>query len=1063
MQDLRPRLDYLDAPARHRVLAALEVASVAHDGQKRKSGEPFIIHPIAVAAILADMRMDRDSIIAGLLHDTVEDTHVTFEELENLFGKDVRKIVEGETKFSKLATKFHGQASAAAAAAAAADARGCLSKRSDRPELDSSVSVDKDIKEDSVIDAHPLGPSEKLNGATNHSGSLNSQQANAILSPNGSALFEEGSGLNGFVWARSRDQAKREAERDKQADNLRSMFLAMTEDVRVIIVKLADRLHNMRTLEYMSPTKQKTISRETLEFFAPLAHRLGMRRIKSELEELSFRYLYPDEYRSISNEVETLKRRVRFEQVISSAEAVVRDILQNDAILHNMTRSVQIKGSVKELYSIYRRVLRGEALSSMLDIATLCVVVDLDPSIDCNQACYHVLGRLHALWTPLPKRLKDYIAFPKPNGYQSLHTTVLLDSSHMFFPLEIQIRTAAMHRIAEEGIAAELFQSSSACVSDNSADKSAFKTADANTDDGGVPRPKTNRTVPSVDLSKGLPNIFHHHASGTGTSVGMPSAPSIPRGDDEWRRRTKGWLVSIRHYIEEFTSSRDLVDAVRRDLLGNRVFVFTPKGRIVDLPNGSTPVDLAYAIHSDVGYAMIGAKINGRMVGLDYRLQNADVVKIITSNCSPGPSEDWVSYAKTRTARQKIRQVLRVRERESMIERGCSMLAEAARKRLEPEPSEAALAEVMPKVRTVLGTIPELRYIRSVDDLLIAICRGHQASGHLSLEETVLTILRGKRQSVFGPSLASVASSEKSQLPSTGGVASEKALEGSLSGGSSSEHSGNALNGEEVSVVELGSCCHPIRGDDVVGVRLAHNQRAVVVHRVQCDHLLPSRLDMQPNMQIVAVRWVDDDTPPWNDIARVDSDRSAVRSDDDCEQSLNMADSKLVNDKRNCQPGLIAVSARDCDGLLSYVTGIVAGLHKSIRRSFTETDPRTSVATLAFEVLVEDVKELQKIIDRLKECEEVISVRRIGPNEGKEYFPSSKRFDGLRRAEQSASRARMIELIPSDVNTNAVNPGSNVDLTNNSQTKEVPYTMVEAGLRRVEVEEIDEFPATQQE
>lgn len=1050
-QELRPRLDYMDTTARSAVLAALEVATVAHEGQKRKSGEPFIIHPVAVAAILADLRMDMDSVIAGLLHDTVEDTQMTLEELEDMFGRDVRRIVEGATKFSILATKVHGEATAADASTSNSSrctvrtpngatgmdsatnghvARSEPRSRWTNGKHDSSLrdteSIDGSQSDSRTNGAHDMNHStsngdvnghRRANGATHAHGangahpngtghnsngkngtkaqngangkngthrpvevdfpnaqghatevklsqkkspkSMTSEQSPQALDPNGrkphpESISSKASGVDTLVSQCEQDQAKREAERDKQADNLRSMFLAMTEDVRVILVKLADRLHNMRTLEHMKSAKQKKIAKETIEFFAPLAHRLGMRRIKAELEELSFRYLHPEAYRNLRLEVEALKRRGRFAHHMSCAVNTARDILQNDAILHNMTRSVRVEGCTKELYSIFRRISKGETMSSMLDIASLRVIVDLDPSVDSNQACYHVLGRLHALWTPLPKRLKDYIAFPKPNGYQSLHTTVLLDQSQSFFPMEIQIRTAAMHRIAEEGIVAELFQPDS---------RAEFP-----------PRPGTQKSrLRQTD------------------TPGNPPLTNGGRMDDEWGRRTKGWLMSIREYIEEFSSSRDLVDAVRRDILGNRVFVFTPKGRIVDLPKDSTPIDLAYAIHSDVGHTTMGAKINGRMVSLDYKLQNADVVKIMTSSSSSGPTEEWMTYAKSRTARQKIRQFLRARERDNMIERGSSILADAARRALEPEPSEQGLVEIMPRLSAVLSSFPELRHIRSVDEVLIAVSRGVKGSGNLSLIETVLTLLRVRRRSTGSTDEAAEALAEMQHgVPPRD---SEEVPAEAVIGPQEDECV--KVDAPPNEYVELATCCHPLHGDQIMGLRMHGDHSGVVVHRLQCSHMLRELRENPASPRVVGVQWTDH-VASWDDHAAGRKGHLPLTSKDE-----HMAASHAG---RPCQPGRIAITARDCDGLLSYVTGIVAGMGKSIRRASTETDPDTLIATLAFEVMVENTAELNKIIERLRECDEVSHVRRVGPNEGREFFPSTIR---ARNATHPAPRNRV--------------------------------------------------------
>lgn len=854
MNDLRPKIDYLEPLARTRVLSALEVANVAHQGQLRKSGEPFIIHPVAVAAILAEMRMDRDCIIAGLLHDTVEDTPITLEELETLFGHDVRKIVEGETKLTKLAKKVHGDKAKA--------------------------------------DAHAADPTHP--NITCDPIPIRHTSTNSRLPP----------------WQKERQ--KREDEQQKQADNLRAMFMAMTEDVRVIIVKLADRLHNIRTLGHMSVEKQRKIAKETLEFFAPLAHRLGMRRIKSELEELSFKYLHPEEYHHLKYEVETMMARSKFQYYLENAQANVKEVLEQDRILYNMIRSVNVIGSTKELYSIYKRMQAGENLSSMLDIATLRVVVDLDPGVDSNQACYHVLGRIHTLWKPLPKRLKDYISFPKPNGYQSLHTTVLLGPKFDFFSMEIQIRTAEMHQIAEEGIAAELFQ------------------------------------------------------SGLG-----PKAYSLNQTDDEetghdseWRRRTMGWLLNIREYIEEFSSSKDLIDAVRKDLLGNRVFVFTPKGRIVDLPKDSTPVDVAYRIHSDVGNNMIGAKVNGRSVEFDYKLQNADVVKIISSPCSPGPSSEWIGYAKSRTARQKIRQFLRARDRGDMLGRGRRVLEDEARRSFEPIPSEAGLAELMPRLSAVVSASTGMKNVQTIDDLYMAIAKDSEENRQYPLERAVLSILRDRRHNALGaPRLTGpLLESPQDVQPATIQRTAK----------------------EDIGLV-LAPCCHPIRGDDIKGVRLQDGDESVVlIHRTRCQHLREYEECSEKSRDLVDMRWAV--RPREMEDVLLDTDVASDLINSEVRQRAQMASNDSKDNRIANQPARFLTLARDCTGLLSYVSGVVASLGTSIRRCVTLTNPETMIATFAFEVLVRDTYHIRQILERIEECDEVDSAMRLGPSESQMYF-----------------------------------------------------------------------------
>jgi len=1003
MTELQPRINYLDSESRAQVLEALKVADSAHAGQFRRSGEPYIIHPVAVTVILADMGMDRDTLIAGLLHDTVEDTSMTFERIEQLFGLDVRRIVEGETKFSKLAAKvqlntaFGGTDLPSEGVAAAAT----------RPTVDTG-------------------------------GQLTPSQAMAL------------------------EAAKKEEETDKQAEYLGSMFLAMTEDVRVIIVKLADRLHNMRTLEHMRPYKQRKISKETLEFFAPLAHRLGMRRIKTELEDLSFKFLYPQEYRNTAADLALFTRRARFDFYLTKAEDVLTDLLQNDVVLRPMLAAVHVLSSTKELYAIYRKMQRGESLDTILDVATLRVVVELAPDatedvalaaaaavgttspesdavgtvtpVYEKNACYHILGLVHSLWKPLPMRVKDYIAFPKPNGYQSLHTTVLPGPELGFFPLEVQIRTSTMHRVAEEGIAAELFQA------------------------------HPGRRAPAASLLSATPAAGVH--------------------EGEWRRRTMLWLRSIREYCDEFSgSSRDLVEAVRSDLLGNRVFVFSPRGMIINLPKDSTPVDVAYRIHSDIGHRMIGAKVNGRIVGLDYKLHNADLVKIITSATATGPSSDWVQYAKSRTARQKIRQLLRVREREKLIERGRMLLRDAARRRLEPLPSEAALAELMPRLSAVIAaaagspsppgspsdgslspsasssslvsmasTPPqlwegrELRELRGTNDVYLAIAQGRRVIGvdgpdggpSPLMEDVVLSLLKDRRLSVYEHSTGGVSEGDDGPVVADGPrfgpsdrprrslreqhlfkslitrqfgtrsspplppLADDTTTGAAMSTSSSNPAAAAPAPGEAATsspaaampprpkqgVVELACCCHPVRGDQVMGVRTAFG--SVLVHRLHCDRM--TKVLREAPSRTVGVRW----SPSGQAGAAVSVSSPAVSAPAvDAAGGLPAANGTTgpsvvaggYAGGRACQPARLVLTARDCDGLLSFVAGLVANCGKSIRRASTVSNPEAGTATLAFEILVEDTAELQSLLDCFHAWDDILAARRVGPNENADFFP----------------------------------------------------------------------------
>jgi guanosine-3',5'-bis(diphosphate) 3'-pyrophosphohydrolase len=421
---LEPKLSYLSNQELALVEEAFAFAHAAHQGQLRRSGEPYITHPVAVAGILAELGMDSETLAAGLLHDTVEDCGVDPKVLEERFGPAVRRIVEGETRVSKLYKLAQGD----------------------------------------------LGPS-----------------------------LEEA-----------------------RAEDLRQMFIAMAEDIRIIIVKLADRLHNLRTLDFMPLEKQARIARETLEIYAPLAHRLGIGQVKWELEDLSFRYLYPEAYIELESRLKS--HRAEREVAVEEARRRLEESLRSDEALAQEVVGFEVVGRTKHLYSIWRKMQRDEkALEQIYDLLALRVILDSKPNgqeLREKQVCYHVLGLVHALWQPIPGRVKDYIAVPKPNGYQSLHTTVIADSG---LPLEVQIRTREMHRVAEYGIAAHWLY-------------------------------KEGLTEP-----------------------------------EEIRRRVS-WLYAIQEWQQEFSSSREFVEAVIRDLLGGRVFVFTPKGRVINLPRGSTPV-----------------------------------------------------------------------------------------------------------------------------------------------------------------------------------------------------------------------------------------------------------------------------------------------------------------------------------------------------------------------------------------------------------------------------------------------------------------------------------------
>ena len=493
---------YLPAEKLALVSAAFDYAASAHEGQKRMSGEPYMEHPFQVSLTLAEQQLDATTLAAALLHDVTEDCGITSKQIEDKFGPDVARLVEGVTKLSKLALPLPG-------------------------ELQQRPSV-----------------------------------------------------------------------REQQAENLRKMLVAMAEDLRVVFIKLADRLHNMRTLDALPPDRQKAIARETLEIYAPLAHRLGIWELKWQLEDLAFHYLEPRKYSQIAKLVSN--RRVEREDIIGS----VMQILRNE--FERLGLKADISGRPKHLFSIAQKIERyaaqGRQFDEIYDLLAVRVLVDTIPE------CYFAMGTVHNLWHPIPGAFDDYIANAKPNGYQSLHTAVLFKGTT---PLEIQIRTREMHRVAEFGVAAHW----------------RYKEGD--------------------------------------------------KKDIEVEERI-GWLRQLIDWHRELAGAEEFLESVKTDIFNDQVFVFTPKGEIKDLPKGATPIDFAYRIHTNLGNRCAGAKVNGRMVPLDFQLSNGNVVEIIASKKDKGPSRDWMSpnlgYVKSSHAREKIRQWFKKQERDENIELGREML-----------------------------------------------------------------------------------------------------------------------------------------------------------------------------------------------------------------------------------------------------------------------------------------------------------------------------------------------------------------------------------------------------
>ena len=622
------------------VRQAYELAAEAHSAQVRKSGEPYIIHPIGVVGILVGLQMDDKTLAAAFLHDVVEDTDYTLEDIKERFGVVVANLVDGVTKLGKIEY---------------------ISKE------------------------------------------------------------------------------------DRQIENYRKMFLAMARDIRVVLIKLADRLHNMRTMKYMPVYKQQSISRETLEIYAPLAHRLGIYTIKWELEDLAFRYMEPEIYYNLVEQVK-IKRRER-EDMINEAMDTLKDALEKAGI------RCEIQGRPKNFYSIHKKMLRDhKELSEIYDLLAIRVLVDT------VKDCYGTLGIVHSMWRPIPGRFKDYVAVPKSNMYQSLHTTVLSSAGQ---PLEIQIRTFEMHRISEYGIAAH----------------------------------------------------WRYKESG---------GSKAPCGDKGFDAKLS-WLRQLLEWHKDMNDSRDFVNTVKMDIFADEVFVFTPRGDVIDLPVSSVPIDFAYRIHTDVGNRCVGAKVNGRIVPLDYRLKNGDIVEVITSKQSNGPSRDWINIVGSNDTRNKIKNWFKKERREENIVKGREML-EREVKRLGYEPRLMMTPE---KLRLVGG---KLR-IDSDENLLATL--GYGGVTLNTVISKLVDVYKKEQKLDTNKDLAQVLAELKPRKSMA------KASHGIL------------VKGEEGIMVKLARCCSPIPGDKVIGYITRGN--GVSVHRADCPNVLTNNPEEQS--RLIEVSW----------------------------------------------------------------------------------------------------------------------------------------------------------------------------------------------------------------
>ena len=623
---------------------AYKIAYEAHEGQKRKSGEPYIIHPLCVAIILADLELDKETIVAGLLHDVVEDTVMTTEEITKEFGAEVALLVDGVTKLGQL-----------------------------------SYSADKV---------------------------------------------------------------------EVQAENLRKMFLAMAKDIRVILIKLADRLHNMRTLKYMKPEKQKEKARETMDIYAPLAQRLGISKIKVELDDLSLKYLEPEVYYDLVEKIAL--RKTERQKFVDGIVAEVRAHIEKAGI------KAQIDGRVKHFFSIYKKMVnQDKTLDQIYDLFAVRIIVDT------VKDCYAALGVIHEMYKPIPGRFKDYIAMPKLNMYQSLHTTLIGPGGR---PFEIQIRTFEMHRTAEYGIAA---------------------------------------------------HWKYKEASNNGGTV------NVSKQEEE----KLSWLRQILEWQKDMSDGKEFMSLLKSDLdlFAESVYCFTPAGDVKNLPNGSTPIDFAYSIHSAVGNKMIGARANGKLVNIDYVIQNGDRIEIITSQNSKGPSRDWLKIVKSAQAKNKINQWFRNELKEDNITRGKELMAAYCKSR------SITLSDLMKP--SYMESVMRKYGFRDWDSALAAIGHGGLKEGQV-VNKLLDEYNKQHQKEITDEHIMEAAEGkEKMRIAKSG--------------------NGIVVKGIHDVAVRFSKCCSPVPGDEIVG--FVTRGRGISVHRTDCVNVM--NLSETDRARLIEAEW----------------------------------------------------------------------------------------------------------------------------------------------------------------------------------------------------------------
>ena len=620
---------------------AFNLAFEAHKEQKRDSGEPYIIHPIEVATILAELGMDTSTIVAGLLHDVIEDTEYTYDDIKKIFGEEVANLVSGVTKITKMEYK---------------------------------------------------------------------------------------------------------SKEEQQADNFRKMLLAMADDIRVIIIKLADRLHNMRTLKYRKKEKQKKTAMETLDIYAPLAHRLGISKIKWELEDLSFRYIHEEEYYDLVKQVAE-KRAER--------EIYIKNIIEE---MYNKLEEAEIDSDIdgrpKHFFSIYKKMVnKNKSIEQIFDLTAIRVLVNT------VKDCYEVLGIVHTIYKPIPGRFKDYIAMPKPNMYQSLHTTVIGPQGKTF---EIQIRTFEMHRTAEYGIAAHW----------------KYKEGDNNSE-----------TKEKNFESKLV------------------------------------WLRDMLEFQKETADAEEFIEGFKIDLFTDEIFLFTPKGVVIDLPNGATPIDFAYRIHTDIGNKCVGAKVNGKIVPLDYKLKTGEIVEVLTSNNAKGPNIDWLNIAKSNQAKSKIRSWFKKSKKEENISKGKEVFEKELKKQ-GVHFVDIAKGETYEK-------FVKRNNINCMDDLYALIGLGAISAS------SFIWKLKDENKS----------KDEKVIEENTNKIIEENIFKAKRK--TVDNTVGITVKGVDNIMIRFAKCCNPVPGDDIMGY--ITKGRGVSVHRADCGNL--KSLIMEDGAKVVDVSW----------------------------------------------------------------------------------------------------------------------------------------------------------------------------------------------------------------